>query len=206
MEIECNNKILDDLYDIREGEVEKSYIAKYGEPEEDKKANNVEDDLINFMKKFIKNEEDMQKLYEKINQFELYAMGQMCFWYKPYYKTGFIDAISLNKQIKEEKIASNNSNNEDNIYNSVDDIWDYIDQQKYNNLKANNEYIKASKRLAEIKEKYPKVMNFYDNNKIAEFTQEEMKAILEIKELYDLRNMLESEEMFKIGVKRGKSL
>ncbi len=74
MEIECNNKILDDLYDIREGEVEKSYIAKYGEPEEDKKANNVEDDLINFMKKFIKNEEDMQKLYEKINQFELYAM------------------------------------------------------------------------------------------------------------------------------------
>ncbi len=49
-------------------------------------------------------------------------------------------------------------------------------------------------------------MNFYDNNKIAEFTQEEMKAILEIKELYDLRNMLESEEMFKIGVKTGKSL
>ena len=133
-------------------------------------------------------------------------MGQMCFFFFLYYKTGFIDAISLNKQIKEEKIASNNSNNEDNIYNSVDDIWDYIDQQKYNNLKANNEYIKASKRLAEIKEKYPKVMNFYDNNKIAEFTQEEMKAILEIKELYDLRNMLESEEMFKIGVKTGKSL
>lgn len=132
-------------------------------------------------------------------------MGEMCFWYKPYYKAGFIDAISLKKQIKEEKITDNISN-EDSIYNSVDDIWDYIDKQKYNNLKANNDYIKATKRLAEIKGKYPKVMDFYDNNKIAEFTQEEMKAILEIKELYDSRNMLEAEEMFKIGLRQGKSL
>ena len=37
---------------------------------------------------------------------------------------------------------------------------DYIDQQKYNNLKANNEYIKASKRLAEIKRKIPKSNEF----------------------------------------------
>ena len=73
-------------------------------------------------------------------------------------------------------------------------------------MKANNDYIKATKRLAEIKGKYPKVMDFYDNNKIAEFTQEEMKAILEIKELYDSRNMLEAEEMFKIGLRQGKSL
>ena len=33
-----------------------------------------------------------------------------------------------------------------------------------------------------------------------------MKAILEIKELYDTRNMLDSEEMFKIGLRQGKSL
>lgn len=199
------NKILDSLYEIREGEVEKQYISKYGKPEDSQKTDKAEERLVKFMKKFIKDEKDMQNLYEKLNKYELCVMSEMCFWFKPYYKTGFIDALSLKKQIKEERIASNTSN-EDSIYNSVDDIWDYIDREKYNNLKANNDYIKATKRLAEIKEKYPKVMNFYDNNKITEFTQEEMKAILEIKELYDERNILESEEMFKIGLRQGKSL
>ena len=201
----CENKILDNLYEIREGEVEKNYISKYGKPKNSEKTEKAENELVNFMKKFIKDKKDIKNLYGKLNKFELCAMGEMCFWYKPYYKAGFIDAISLKKQIKEEKITDNISN-EDSIYNSVDDIWDYIDKQKYNNLKANNDYIKATKRLAEIKEKYPKVMDFYDNNKIAEFTQEEMKAILEIKELYDSRNMLEAEEMFKIGLRQGKSL
>lgn len=202
---EFENKILDNLYEIREGEVEKQYIAKYGKPENSNKTERAEEQLVNFMKKFIKDEKDIKNLYEKLNKFELCAMGEMCFWYKPYYKIGFIDGISIKKQIKEERIASNISN-EDSIYNSVDDIWDYIDREKYTSLKANNEYIKATKKLAEIKAKYPKVMDFYDNNKIAEFTQEEIKAILEIKELYDTRNMLESEEMFKIGLRQGKSL
>ena len=121
MKLEYNNKIRDDLYEIREGEWEKSSIAKYGEPEKDKKANEVEDDLTNFMKKFIKNEDDMQNLYEKINQFELYATGQMCFWYKSYYKAGFVDAMSLNKQIKEEKNI-NKSDEESIIYKNINEI------------------------------------------------------------------------------------
>ena len=204
MEIECNNKILDDLYDIREGEVEKSYIAKYGEPEEDKKANNVEDDLINFMKKFITNEEDMQNLYEKINQFELYATGQMCFWYKPYYKAGFIDAVLLQKQVQEEKIE--NKCNEDSIYNKFDDIWDYVDKTKHQNLKSSEDYNNIKKELIEIYSKYPKVEDFIYNEKIEEFTPEEMKAILRVISLYNDRFTIEEEEMFKIGIKTGKSL
>ena len=148
---------------------------------------------------------NMKKLFEKINNFESDVLDEMCFWHKPYYKLGFIDGMNFKKEIVEEKVIDN-VDNEDSIYNVVDDIWDYIDKVKSTNLKANNEYIKATKRLAEIKEKYPKVMDFYDNNKITEFTQEEMKAILEIKELYDTRNMLDSEEMFKIGLRQGKSL
>lgn len=201
----CENKILDNLYEIREGEVEKNYISKYGKIDDSKKTENAEEELVNFIKKFIKDEKDIKNLYEKLNKFELCAMGEMCFWYKPYYKTGFIDAISLKKQIKEEKIKDNTSN-EDSIYNVVDDIWDYIDRVKYNNLKANDRYVEISKKLAEVKRKYPNVMEFFDNEKIVEFTQEELKAILEITDLYSQRTMLEAEEMFKIGLRQGKSL
>lgn len=146
MELDCNNKILDDLYEIREGEVEKSYIAKYGSPEIDKKAEKAEDDLINFMKKFIKNEKDMQELYGKINQFELYTSDEMCFWYKPYYKAGFIDAVLLKKQVQEERIK-NNKCNEDCFYDKFEDIWDYVDKTKYDNLKANEHYNNLKKRI-----------------------------------------------------------
>lgn len=66
MEDLYENKILDDLYEIREGFIT-SYKKKYGELEETKKAEQAEDELVNFMKKFIKDENTMKELFEKIN-------------------------------------------------------------------------------------------------------------------------------------------
>lgn len=85
-------------------------------------------------------------------------------------------------------------------------MWDYIDREKYSNLKKNDEYTKTNKRIVEIKEKYPNVRKFYEDNKIVKFTEEEMQALVEVKELYDKINILESEEIFRIGLRQGKSL
>ncbi len=199
-----NIKILDELYEIREGEVEKQYIAKYGEPIEINKAHKADDELVNFMKKFIKDEKDMQELFNKLNNYELKAMGEMCFWYKPYYKTGFIDAVLLQKQVQAERIK--NKCNEDSIYDKFDDIWDYVDKTKYDNLKSNEYYNKIKKELIDIYSKYPRVEKFIYDEKIEEFTPEEMKAILKVISLYNERFTIEAEEMFKIGVRTGKSL
>lgn len=200
----CENKILDNLYEIREGEVEKNYISKYGKPKNSEKTEKAENELVNFMKKFIKDKKDIKNLYGKLNKFELCAMGEMCFWYKPYYKAGFIDAILLKKQIQEEKIE--NKCNEDSIYDKFDDIWDYVDKTKHQNLKSNEYYNNIKKELMEIYSKYPRVEDFIYNEKIEEFTPEEMKSILKVISLYNDRFTIESEEMFKIGVKTGKSL
>ena len=194
-----NIKILDELYEIREGEVEKQYIAKYGEPIEINKAHKADDELVNFMKKFIKDEKDMQELFNKLNNYELKAMGEMCFWYKPYYKTGFIDAVLLQKQVQAERIK--NKCNEDSIYDKFDDIWDYVDKTKYDNLKSNEYYNKIKKELIDIYSKYPRVEKFIYDEKIEEFTPEEMKAILKVISLYNERFTIEAEEMFKIGVR-----
>ena len=183
MEKDYNIKVLDSLYGIRERELQRQYIAKYGETEENKMANIVENDLINFMKKFIKNKEDMHELYEKINNFEIK------------------DGMMLKKEINEEQIK-----NDTNIYDLIEEMWDYIDREKYSNLKKNDEYTKTNKRIVEIKEKYPNVRKFYEDNKIVKFTEEEMQALVEVKELYDKINILESEEIFRIGLRQGKSL
>ncbi len=106
--MEENNKlkILDQLYEIREGEVEKNYISKYGKSKNREKIEKAEDELVNFVKKFIKDEKNMQELFNKINNYELKVMEELCFWYKPYYKAGFIDAVLLKKQIQEEIIKN----------------------------------------------------------------------------------------------------
>ena len=199
------NKILENLYEIRVGVVEKQYISKYGKPKNSKKTEKAEEELVNFMKKFIKDEKDIKNLYGKLNKFELCAMGEMCFWYKPYYKIGFIDGISLKKQIKEEK-SINNSNEESIIYKNINEISDFFEEQKYKNLKQNEEYIKIAKEIEEIKRKFPKVRDFFENDEITDFSKEEMKSILKIIELNNDRAIYEADEMFKIGLREGKAL
>ena len=65
---ELENKVLDSLYEVREGEVEKKYIKKYGNPDDTDQKENAEDELINFIKRFIKKKKDIENLYEKLNK------------------------------------------------------------------------------------------------------------------------------------------
>lgn len=199
------SEILDNLYEILEGDVEKQYIERYGNPKENKKTEKAEKQLVKFMEKFIKDETDMKILYEKLNKFEICAMGEMCFWYKPYYKKGFIDGVSLKKQIKEEK-SINNSREESIIYQNINEISDFFEEQKYKNLKQNNDYMKIVKEIAKIKEKFPQIRDLFENNEITELSKEEVKAILDIIKLQDDRAMYEADEMFKIGLREGKAL
>lgn len=204
MEDLYENKILDDLYEIREGFIT-SYKKKYGELEETKKAEQAEDELVNFMKKFIKDENTMKELFEKINKFEGYALDEMCFWHKPYYKLGFIDGMRLKKEIREGKIIENTSNYSI-ILQNINEISDYFEEQKYRNLKKNKEYDKIRHKIEEIKNKYPRVREFFEDDKIEQLTKKEMKAILDITELQNDRAMYEADEMLKIGLREGKAL
>lgn len=204
MEDLYENKILDDLYEIREGFIT-SYKKKYGELEETKKAEQAEDELVNFMKKFIKDENTMKELFEKINKFEGYALDEMCFWHKPYYKLGFIDGMRLKKEIREGKIIENTSN-DSIILQNINEISDYFEEQKYRNLKKNKEYDKIRHKIEEIKNKYPRVREFFEDDKIEQLTKKEMKAILDITELQNNRAMYEADEMLKIGLREGKAL
>lgn len=117
---------------------------------------------------------------------------------------GFIDGISLKNQI-EEKITYNNCE-ESIIYQNINEITDYFEEKKYSNLKENEEYKIVLKEIEKIKKKFPKVRSFFEDDEIAEFTQEEMQAILNIIVLYNDRAMYEENEMFKIGLSEGKAL
>lgn len=79
MEEMFDNKILDELYEIRWDRFVRVYINKYGKTEKSKKAEKAEVELVNFMKKYLKDENDMKELFEKINKFENYTLDEMRF-------------------------------------------------------------------------------------------------------------------------------
>ena len=111
----------------------------------------------------------------------------------------------MKKEIREGKVIENTSN-DSIILQNINEISDYFEEQKYRNLKKNEEYNKIRYKIEEIKEKFPKVREFFEDNRIEQFTKEEMKAILDITELQNDRAMYEADEMLKIGLREGKAL
>lgn len=199
---DLEKKILDNLYELREEDIEKQYIAKYGEPEESKKTDKAEKELVNFMKPFIKSNKDLQNLDEKLDNFELCTMGEMYFWYKQYYKIGFIDGISLRMQIKEERKKLLN----DKVSNASDTFF-YEHMYIIKDLegeciwRSRKDYKELVHKMSAIKEQYPNVTAFLEDNKIVELSIEELKALNEYLILSDKTKDIELIETFILGLK-----
>lgn len=210
MDFDYNNKILDDLYETRGEELEEFYIAKYGKPKEEQQANLIEEDLINFMKKFIKDKKDIQKLCKKINQYESLVMEQMDFWYKIYYKQGFIDGINLIKEVQKEKNLSSGKNEEIKkdsfFYNYIDSVLEFIEYNRFNIWQKRKNYQEIINKMNNIKNKYPKIRLFIDDETITELNKEELQVLLEYINLDNCIEKLEKLEIFKLGIKEGNLL
>jgi len=78
MKEDLEEKLIDDLYQVREEELEKNYIMEYGKPEEVLKREYEEEQFINFIKKFIKGKNNLRRFYEKINAFECCYIAENC--------------------------------------------------------------------------------------------------------------------------------
>lgn len=199
---EFENQILENLYELRGEEVERQYIAKYGEPEERRKLNEAEDELSNFIKETIKDNKDIQEAMDKLNEFEMCTMGEMWFWYREYYKAGFVDGISLRMQIKEERkkfLKDKPSNASDTFfYEHMYAIKDLEGERIWRNRK---DYKDLVHKMSDIKEKYPNVTAFLEENKIVKLSIEELKALNEYLVLADKTKDIELIETFILGLK-----
>lgn len=67
-------------------------------------------------------------------------------------------------------------------------------------LKKNNaEYKQISEKIEDLKEKYPTIRNFLEDEKSSKLSHEESKAFLEIISLYRKLISLEQYEVFLLG-------
>ena len=205
MEEMFENKLLDDLFEIRGDGLECAIVKKYGECEDAQKALKAEEKLTKLLKETIQDDNVLIKVLEALNDFEGYRIEEMCFWDKQYYKLGFVDGFYIKKEIRENKIefpSRKNNINEDTFFNNCyDDFIDYFERKKSENLFIRDDYKELTKKMQEIKNKFPRTRDFIEDEEINELTKEEMKALSEIIQINGQLEVLEIEEAFKTGIK-----
>lgn len=92
------------------------------------------------------------------------------------------------------------------FYQHIEELMNLIEEKRANLLKERADYNQTLTKIRTIKEMYPKVRDFIENEKIVEFSKDELKAILEIINLNKDISSIELEETFKLGIKEGKLL
>lgn len=180
----CKKEILNELYKKRKEEFEVNFKDKYQKTKEIQTPIITEEILIKKLKSIIDSNDELEIIVKHLEEFKDAEAEELDFWNKLYYKNGFIDAMNLKDSIKESKTGLI-----DKLFTcSIDDI---IEERRYNVWYLNTEYKNWIYNISEIKNKYPNVRNFLDNNQIVELSKEETNAINTIN---DLRKKIENFE------------
>ena len=190
----CKKEILNELYEKRKKEFEVNFKDKYQKAKEIQAPIITEEILIKKLKSIINSNDELEIIVKHLEEFKDAEAEELEFWNKLYYKNGFIDAMNLKDSIKESKIGLI-----DKLFTcSIDDI---IEERRYNVWYLNTEYKNWIYNISEIKNKYPNVRDFLDNNQIVELSKEETNAINEINDLKKKIENFEKVETIKYIIK-----
>ncbi len=121
------------------------------------------------------------------------------FWNKKYYKLGINDGIKLKKELKTD-VRERKEKEEHFFFDYEADFNDFIENFKTTVLYKNKEYDRARKGISRILEDYPRVRDFYEDDKLYKLDNDELNAILEIIKLEDIQNAIEVRGAFYLGI------
>lgn len=209
MEEMFENKVLDDLYNVRRDGFECIFIKHYGEPEEIKEPKKIDEKLKDNIKQIVKEQNEQKQILDVLGQFQDSVLGEMCFWEQQYYKLGFVDGVYFKKEMKEQKEIFANNAIKDNMENdSFFYIWKYslIEFLAVEIRKKSKEYAEIINKMNEIKKQFDNVRIFLEDREAIELTKEELKAVIEYMNLKEKIEDIEKIEMFKLGLKEEKWL
>ena len=86
-----------------------------------------------------------------------------------------------------------------NVYN--EDFNNYIEKMKNEKLAHRTDYAEINTRIEQIQQTYPNLLRYLEDDEIADFNDDEKKALLEIMELQYSEQQLLQKEIFKLGFK-----
>jgi len=192
--------IIEQMYSSRREEYEQSIMDSNDETRKTEGKLLEQEEIINkFLSKFIKSNEDMMNYNKLIQKYDSYWLDIQEFWNKQYYKQGMIDFYKLMIEIGviADKNESKKKKLDDFLNYSSDDIVNYIysdEEFKGKEMKELQTQYKA------IGEKYPRILEVYEDNKPVQLTNEEMEQLIKLHNIDADMQTLEMRIAFKKGI------
>lgn len=170
------------------------------ENKEEEKCTKIQEEILNKIKTVNNDEKFIGEIIELFIEFELEFSKNMYDLNKNYFKLGVVEGIKLNNEINQIK---NDQNKVDSIFLDKydDDFLEYLEENKMKNLSKQEKFKKLEEKEKKLKNKYPNISKFLGNKENIKLSVEEQKAILEILNLYEEKDVLEQKECFKLGFK-----
>ena len=192
--------IIEQMYSSRREEYEQSIMDSNNETKKTERKLLEQEEIINkFLSKFIKSNEDMMNYNKLIQKYDSYWLDIQEFWNKQYYKQGMIDFYKLMTEIGviADKNENKNKKLDDFLNYSSDDIVNYIysdEEFKGKEMKELQTQYKA------IGEKYPRILEVYEDNKPIQLTKEEIEQLIKLHNIDVDMQTLEMRIAFKKGI------
>ena len=193
--------ILDQMYEFRKDEFEQAVY------EENKEIKDIEldildkaDNFIEYLKKIIPVSENLEKAVEMFESFQFKHIDSMDFWCKTYFKLGMIEREEIKIEFMKHKLENINKDTDTFLNFPLNCLSEYIETQKRKYTLETPEYKKLMKRYREISEKYPNVIAVFEDLEPIVLNTEEMKALVELREIDINMGAIEKDLCFKLGM------
>lgn len=199
MEELFNKPILDQMYEFRKEDFEQSIYDNNAEIKEiENKVYDVSEEFNNFLKKVISDPKDYHIALEMFRNYELAYSNEIEFWSRVYFKLGMTDREKIRNEFLNNKLE----NDEDTYFNhETNDISDWVEEQKRKYTFGTKEYKELQKRYNEIGEKYPNALEVFENLEPIILNKDEMKALIDLREIDIDMGHMEKKLCFKLGMK-----
>lgn len=200
MEELFNKPILDQMYEFRKEDIER---AVYKENEEIK---NIEsgiceliNEFINLLKEIIPNQKNFETAKKMFDDFTKSYNSEIDFWSLIYFKIGMIEREKIRNEFFRE---TNKIKDNDTFINYFkNNLSEWIEEQKRKYIFETKEYKELQKRYNDISKQYPNVTKVYEDLSPIQLNKEEMKALVDLREIDIEMRYMELNLCFKLGMK-----
>lgn len=200
MEKLFNEPILDQMYEFRKEDFEQFvYDTSEKIREGELHVCELSENFINYLEKIISDKEELAKVRKMFADYELEYEKQLDLWNCTYFKLGMRDREKIRNEFFSNKAEIKESDTFINY--QANEFSEWVEEQKRKYTFETKEYKELQKRYNEISEKYPNAIEVFEDLEPIVLNKEEMKALVELREIDIEMGCMEKNLCFKLGMK-----
>lgn len=200
MEELFNKPILDQMYEFRKEDFEQYVYDNNNKIKNIQfKISDLSEELMMLIKQTIPNQKEYKKVVKIINEYELQCSNEIEFWSLQYFKLGMLEREKIRNEFFKNKIEI--EENDTFLNYESNNFSEWLEEQKRKYTFETKEYKELQKKYNEISEKYPNAIEVFEDLKAIKLNKEEMKALVELREIDIDMGYMEKHICFKLGMK-----